>query len=660
MDYESFLAGKRINIESVGFDVPLAELNPMLFDWQRSIVRWALHRGRAALFEDCGLGKTPQQLEWARQVVKHTGGNVLILAPLAVASQTRREGEKFGVEVTLCKTGADVRPGVNVANYERLHHFAPDMFSGIVLDESSILKSFDGTTRKQIQDFAKSIKYRLACTATPAPNDLIELTNHAEFLDVMSGKEIIALFFKQDGNTTHKWRLKGHARDAFWTWMAQWSIAIRRPSDIGYEDGKFKLPELNMRHITVDGKAQDGFLFAIEAQTLQERRGARRASMDDRVNVTAGLVNANDEKWLVWCDMNAESQALTKAIPGAVEVTGSDSAEWKEAAAQWFQGNKCICNMKEFRAKFSICKHKNSENINVGIMRETELSDADNQTNIKNQTGISAISICVNGLKKTENTSGNTCEGERISEMPQEGINILKTNPLESSVASPQKTGKRKTPKNVLRKDLDRLESPRNNIEISLSSKAGDVQFAEQKNLQTNQRDPLQENADSTLTIATKQEKLEDCSAQTVISDLENSETLLHSLKPPQCICGHKSGKRRLVTKSSIFGFGLNFQACHNVAFVGLSDSYEAFYQAIRRCWRFGQTKPVNCFVIAADTEGAVVSNIERKERQASLMFDEIVKKMSVHELNKQQRRNEMDYNPIVKMELPKWLKEQK
>ena len=442
MNYQEFLESKRINIESVGFDVPLSELNPMLFDWQKAIVRWALHRGRAAMFQDCGLGKTPQQLEWARHVCKFTGGNVLVLAPLAVAAQTKREGKKFGIPVTLCKTGKDVMPGVNVANYEKLHHFKPDQFSGIVLDESSILKSFDGTTRKLIQDFAKSIKFRLACTATPAPNDLIELTNHAEFLDVMSGKEIIALFFKQDGNTTHQWRLKGHARDAFWTWMAQWSIAIRKPSDIGYDDGKFKLPPLNLKHITVDGKAQDGFLFAIEAQTLQERRGARRASMADRVAVTAGLVNGNDEKWLVWCDMNDESKTLTKAIDGAVEVTGSDTPEFKE---------------------------------------------------------------------------------KTLNDFAQGNIRVM-------------------------------------------------------------------------------------------------------------------------VSKPSIAGWGMNFQICHNTAFVGLSDSYEAFYQAVRRCWRFGQTKQVNCYVVAADTEGAVVSNIERKERQASQMFDEIVKKMSIHELNKQQKRDEMEY----------------
>lgn len=446
-NYQSFLESKRVRCESVGFEVHDSDINPMLFDWQRAIVRWALHRGRAALFEDCGLGKTPQQLEWARQVCAYTGGNVLILTPLAVAAQTKREGEKFGIGVTVCREQDDVRPGVNVANYERLHKFSPESFAGIVLDESSILKAFDGVTRKQITDFVAGIKFRLACTATPAPNDLIELTNHAEFLNVMSGKEIIALFFKQDGNTTHAWRLKGHAREAFWTWMAEWSVAIRKPSDIGYGNGKFNLPPLNIHHVTVDGKKSEGMLFAMEAQTLLERRQARRDSLCDRVAVTAGLVNGSSDPWLVWCDLNAESDALTKAIDGAVEVKGSDSAEYKESA-------------------------------------------------------LSAFS-------------------------------------------------------------------------------RGEI--------------------------------------------------------------------RVLITKPSIAGWGMNWQHCARVAFVGLSDSYEQFYQAVRRCWRFGQTRPVECYVIAADTEGAVVSNIERKERQAADMFDNIVRKMSVHELNKRQERNEMDYKTADK-----------
>ncbi len=440
--YQEFLNGKRIAAEAVGFEVADDQINQMLFPWQRDIVRWALGRGRAAMFEDCGLGKTPQQLEWARLVCEHTGGNVLILAPLAVAAQTRREGEKFSVPVTVCKDGADVRPGVNVANYDRLHRFTPDAFVGIVLDESSILKSFDGAVRAQITEFARKIFYRLACTATPAPNDLIELTNHAEFLDVMSGKEIIALFFTQDGNTTHAWRLKNHAREDFWKWLATWSVAVRMPADLGYDNGDFVLPPLNMIHTTVDvDAAPPGRLFAVEATSLSEVREAQRNSLEERVAACAALANNSEDTWIIWCNLNAESEALRKAIPGSVEVKGSDDADYKERSL----------------------------------------------------------------LDFTEGRS------------------------------------------------------------------------------------------------------------------------------------------RVLISKPSIAGWGMNWQHCSHVAFVGLSYSYESFYQAVRRCWRFGQQNPVDCHVIADKSEGAVTATIERKERQATKMFENIVAHMRDVQLGRQWRQ-EMEY----------------
>lgn len=367
------------------------------------------------------------------------------MTPLAVSEQTCKiEAPKFGITANICANMSDVRPGsIAITNYEKLHHFTPDAFSGIVLDESSILKSFDGATRKLLTEFAQGIKYRLCCTATPAPNDLIELTNHAEFLNVMSGKEIVALFFKQDGNTTHKWRLKGHATDAFWAWMAEWSVAIRKPSDLGYDDSKFVLPPLRIHEVRTESKAPEGMLFAVQANTLQERRGARRASLSDRVKACADLANASPtERWLIWCDLNDESAALTESIQGAVEVKGADSNEHKTNSMLGFSSGAIRC----------------------------------------------------------------------------------------------------------------------------------------------------------------------------------------------------------LVTKPSICGWGMNWQNCNKVAFVGLSDSYEQFYQAVRRCWRFGQKKAVDCYVICSDAEGAVRANIERKEKMATDMFDQIVKNMSVHELNRKGGRNEMDY----------------
>lgn len=427
MNYTEFLSGKLLESKSAGFTPD--RINGMLFPFQRDIVRWACERGRAALFEDCGLGKTPQQLEWARHVVMHTGMPVLTVAPLAVSSQTIHEGEKFGIEVYRADRQSDIaESGIWITNYEKMHHFSdPTAFGGIVLDESSILKGFDGKTRKLITEFSSVIPYRLACTATPAPNDYMELGNHAEFLDVMKTHEMLATFFVHDGGDTSKWRLKGHAEDKFWAWVASWAVCIRKPSDIGYEDGKFRLPDLHMHQhtVTVD-KITDGFLFAMEAQTLLERGRARKESLESRVAECAALVNASSEPWVVWCNLNAESEALAEAISDAIEVTGSDSQEFKERAA---------------------------------------------------------------------------------------------------------------------------------------------IDFVEGR-------------------------------------------------------------ARVIVSKPLIFGFGMNWQHCPNMAFVGLSDSYEQLYQAVRRCWRFGQERDVHCHIITAETEGAVVRNIEMKEKQAAEMADGMLNHM--------------------------------
>lgn len=424
--YEDFLSDKIIAAPQVGFDpVNLADF---LYDFQRHITAWALRRGRAAIFADCGLGKTPMQLEWARQVQHHTRGGVLIVAPLAVSTQTCREGEKFGIAVNPCKTGDDVNcPGINITNYERLHHFDPTVFNGIVLDESSILKAYDGKRKGEIIDFARCIPYRLACTATPAPNDYIELCNHAEFLDIMREKEVKALFFTQDGNTTTKWRIKGHARKDFWQWLASWAVAIRKPSDLGYDDERFTLPPLTFSHIFSDVDFNpSGELFPREAMTLNEQRAVSRQSIDDRVRLATERINASDDEWVVWCNLNAESAALANAIPGSVEVKGSDDADHKTRAMLDFADGKI----------------------------------------------------------------------------------------------------------------------------------------------------------------------------------------------------------RVIVTKPSIAGFGMNWQHCARMAFVGLSHSYEQLYQATRRCWRFGQTREVEAIIIDDVANRRIVKNIERKERNAARLMKQIVEHM--------------------------------
>ena len=423
MKYQEFIKTKAIIDSATGLkDIP--QLNPLLFPFQRDIVTWALRRGRAAIFADCGMGKTPMQLEWA----KHIPGKVLILAPLAVAQQTVREAAKFGIEdVAYSRKSSDSLGHITITNYEMLEHFNPDDFAGIVLDESSILKAYDGKTRTQIVDGFAQTPFRLACTATPAPNEYMELGNHAQFLSVMSYTEMLSMFFVHDGGETQKWRLKGHAETDFWKWLCSWAVMIRKPSDLGYDDGEFKLPEMVMHDVTVKvDKPTSGMLFAINAETLQERIAARRDTVQDRVSHTAAIVNATQDQFLVWCNLNSEGDALRKTIPGAIEVKGSDDWAVKES-------------------------------------------------------------------------------------------NLLKFS-------------------------------------------SGEI--------------------------------------------------------------------RVLVTKPTIAGHGLNWQNCANMAFVGLSDSYEQFYQAVRRCWRFGQKRSVNVYVVCAENEGNVVSNIKRKEREALDMAANMVEHM--------------------------------
>lgn len=453
--YGQFLASKKRRFDPCGFHVDLSEINSHLttgeFAWQGVVVQFALRKGRAALFEDCGLGKTAQQGEWGRIVSERRDGPVLAFAPLAVSVQSNRDLErKFGIPSTLCKSQEDLHDGLNFTNYEKLDKFNPEGLAGIILDESSILKGFDGKTRKALTEFASGIPYRLCCTATPAPNDYMELGNHAEFLGVMTLQEMLATFFVHDGGgDTSKWRLKRHATRDFWKWVCSWAVAIRKPSDLGYPDGNFKLPELRMHQITVPADAaQEGLLFPVEARTLTERRQARKASIDKRVAECAAIANATQNQFVVWCNLNGESEALTDAILGSVEVTGADKEAHKEQAALGFASGEIL----------------------------------------------------------------------------------------------------------------------------------------------------------------------------------------------------------KMISKPTIFGYGMNFQSCHNVAFVGLSDSYEQFYQAIRRCWRFGQTQPVDCYVITAETEGEVVRNIQRKEKQAAELMEGMVREMK-EEMQKEVLGSTAETESLVRME---------
>lgn len=348
MSYAEFLKSKLTTVKTSGFEIDDSAINPALFLFQRDIVRWALRLGKAALFEECGLGKTAQQLEWARLVASHTGGQVLILAPLAVSGQTVREGQKFGIEVRYVQEQADVGDtAITVTNYERLDKFDARHFAGIVLDESSILKAYTGKTKRAILSAFSDTPYKLACTATPAPNDHLELGNHAEFLDVMPSNEMISRWFINDSMQAGNYRLKAHAAADFWRWLTSWAVCISRPGDLGaqYEMPGFDLPDLKLiehhtgiSEATLDRTWADGKLLPDTKPSATTLHKVKRESLDDRVAEAQRIVAeiANDEPVIIWCDTNYEADALKAAFPEAAEVRGNHSISTKEATLRGF------------------------------------------------------------------------------------------------------------------------------------------------------------------------------------------------------------------------------------------------------------------------------------------------------------------------------------
>lgn len=328
-EYKEFLKSKEKRIVESGFDIDENELNPHLFDFQRFCVKRALKRGKYALFESCGLGKTIQQLEWANQVNKHTGKPVLVLAPLSVSLQTIDEGKKFGI--TVVKYNGSDFP-IQISNYEQLDNIDCSIFGGIVLDESSILKSFDGSTKKKIIESFKHTPYKLACTATPSPNDPMELGNHAEFLDAMSYNEMLAMFFVHDGGDTSKWRLKGHATETFYKFVGSWAVMFSKPSEIGFSAEGYNLPALNYIEEQIETpKRNNGKLFNDNAVNATNFNQELRDTMDLRLQKVVEIVNSKpNEPFIIWIKQNQEGDKLKKLIPEAIEVKGSDSDEWKE------------------------------------------------------------------------------------------------------------------------------------------------------------------------------------------------------------------------------------------------------------------------------------------------------------------------------------------
>lgn len=368
--YDEFLKGKEKRIIESGFEVDEKDLNPSMFDFQKFCVKRALKKGKYALFESCGLGKSLQQLEWANQVAKHTGLPVLVLAPLSVSMQTIGEGVKFGIEVRKYD-GSDFP--IQISNYEQLDNIDCSIFSGIVLDESSILKSFDGSTKRKIIELFKETPYKLACTATPSPNDPMELGNHAEFLDVMSYNEMLAMYFVHNGGDTSKWRLKGHATESFYKFVGTWAVMFSTPSDIGFSDAGYDLPPLNyIEEQIVTLKKNNGKLFNDSTVNATNFNKELRDTMELRINRVAEIVNSKpNEPFIIWIKQNQEGEMLKKVLPQAIEVKGSDSDEWKESKLLGFaKGEFNVLITKTKIASFGM----NYQNCNNQIFASLDFS----------------------------------------------------------------------------------------------------------------------------------------------------------------------------------------------------------------------------------------------------------------------------------------------
>jgi superfamily II DNA or RNA helicase len=425
-DYESFIATKHAATLTTGFELPIEYINQQAFDWQRRVIQWSLKRGRAALFLDTGLGKTISQLAWAEQVAGHTGGRVLLHCPIGVRQQTKREAEKFGIEcdVAICDDDTNMpSTGIVIANYEKLHKFNTKKFDGVVLDESSILKSFSGAIKRSLCENWKHTDFRLACTATPSPNDHMELGNHAQFLGIMNSNEMLSRWFYNDTMKSGGYKILPHGEEDFWDWVATWAACVSMPSDIGGSDDGYILPTLTRIDHTVvptDEEPDEGCLFRVERElTATTVHKEKRRTTIDRARKVAEIVAIEpDESWLIWCDTNYEADDLLELIPDAVDLRGNESESVKERKLSGF--------------------------------------------------------------------------------------------------------------------------------------------------------------SDGTI--------------------------------------------KRLITKPTVAGFGLNWQHCRRMAFIGLSYSYEQYYQAVRRCWRFGQQSEVHAHVVMAESEAAILRTNERKQSQHSQM----------------------------------------
>lgn len=601
MEYEDFVKGKRRQELATGHKP--GDLNEHLFDFQHAIVSWAVRRGRAAIFADTGLGKTLMQLSWADEVASHTGGIVLVLAPLAVSEQTIEQGAAFGIEVRRVPNGGSpTDPGVWITNYERMDSIDFSELRGLVLDESSILKAHDGKTRQRIIDAAHGVPYRLSCTATPSPNDFEELGNQCEFLGVMSRTEMLATYFVNDTGDTGTWRLKGWGASKFWEWMGSWAVVLRNPQDIGFNGQRYELPALHHHEHVVETDQETGELFARPSMGLAEKRKAQRDSIEARCKALADVVNADpNEPWLIWCHLNDEADLLAELIPGAVNVQGSDSSEFKVAASRWF------CNDDSLQNNELCDKLKATEKELLGWTKRKK-SDALTCANTTQPTKKNS------GRNRQKNETNTTQTGER---------NTQQTQRCSKNIEKLQKHGVLQTQKSASHSESSNTASTGQNMTPCSQSNVAFVQFADQAILE------IDEEADSMLTIATQLESSEDCFVCHATTESGSSETQSNCLKEQSNTCANpiRAG-RVLISKPRMFGYGLNFQHCARMAFVGLDDSFEKFYQAVRRCYRFGQKREVHVHLFTAENEGQILANLKRKEDSHHEMSKNMIEHM--------------------------------
>jgi len=569
-EYELFLEKKQKNVTLSGFDIDESELNDKLFPFQKFCVKRALKAGKYGLFEDCGLGKTAQQLEWAKHVNIKTKKPVLILCPLAVAGQTINEGVKFNVPVKKYD-GSNFH--VQITNYDQLDNVDVSIFGGIVLDESSILKNFEGATKNLIIEKFKDTPYKLACTATPSPNDPMELGNHSEFLDVMSRNEMLAMYFVHDGGETAKWRLKGHAIKLFYQFIGTWAIMLNNPGDIGFKMDGYELPSLNiLEHQIKTQKRDNGQLFNDAIISATNFNQELRLTLNERLQKAADLAlekSKNGEDVIIWIKQNIEGDILRKLIPNSKEISGELSNELKELLSLWFTNNECICNTRETKKNI---ENSTTENGTKKI-KSQKIKEQQNYNELKEnqiQNGMSVKkSIIENGILKTKKEQNNIMQ--KILKEEENG-SVINIKMIQSS-ESEQKDKLKKHQNGILKPELETYSKNyteshlRNTMNCSIS-KIINVPFAVQN------PPLLQPNKDFMLTTVTKQEKSEGCCVLTAIKESENLKTISDYSKKQLCTCGANKKGKVIISKTKILGYGINMQNCNNQIFASLDFSF--------------------------------------------------------------------------------------